>query len=628
MADRPFAPYNFVPFSNRILPYEGELPPHDKIDPSLHTGEIELTMTAQTPVFVSGGGDAPGFFRTPAGRFAIPGSTVRGMTRENMQILGFGLIRGGEDIKDYQIYFRDMAGRSDSGAKKYYVDALGIETRQAQGEKGRGTHSVPTKVSAGYLHRENGKFYIQPVTRTYLRVSAKTDGMAAFGYEPTARAEKVAYLEDGNGGIKWIGKRDHAMPGAKDGYILFTGKPIQNRDRHHNYVFPLEDKISDPVEISTEDKLSYEEDYETRKNALQGLVKTTWRGSEDQVRFWALPEEGEGKPVFYLRHNGHTYFGMSLFLRIGYPAPISQGLPPTHREAARDLDYLDYPHAILGYSTEKSSYRSRVSFGDLEAEGAPEELPQENVILGQPKPSWYKGYVKDGKIYDGDFRLRGYKQYWLKEKAEAPVPEKENVASHMRPLPAETVFRGVVRYKNLREEELGLLLWSLGLDEGCYQSVGMGKPYGYGRMKVSILAMRELEPAALYSHEGLTGTLRRTDPHTVTEAIDYYVSFAEEKLNLRKPLRESDEIKDFLFLHRTLRTDDEAGYMDLKGYQKTPGALPAIEEVRKGEEKRAAEQKAKEEREAQFQNIDAARAALAAKFNAGKPGNDRDKKKK
>ena len=103
MADkRVRAPYNFVPFSNRVLlPYQdvSELPRHDEIRPDLKSGEIHVTLCADTPVFVSDGNkDAPHFFRGANGKYMIPGSTVRGMLRENMQILGYGLVIPGEDL--------------------------------------------------------------------------------------------------------------------------------------------------------------------------------------------------------------------------------------------------------------------------------------------------------------------------------------------------------------------------------------------------------------------------------------------------------------------------------------------------------------------------------------------------
>ena len=52
------APYNFVPFSNQVmLRYQdpAELPPHDNWDPALKSGEIYITLEAQTPVLVSSG---------------------------------------------------------------------------------------------------------------------------------------------------------------------------------------------------------------------------------------------------------------------------------------------------------------------------------------------------------------------------------------------------------------------------------------------------------------------------------------------------------------------------------------------------------------------------------------------
>ena len=91
-----------------------DLPPHDRIDPQRRTGELHITLTAKTPVFVAGEkgrspGDASRFFRTPDGALAIPGSTIRGLTRENMQILSFAPVRVGEDI----------AENKDSGRKGY-----------------------------------------------------------------------------------------------------------------------------------------------------------------------------------------------------------------------------------------------------------------------------------------------------------------------------------------------------------------------------------------------------------------------------------------------------------------------------------------------------------------------------
>ena len=169
------APYNFIPLSEKVLlPYNSieELPPHDRMDPALKTGEIHVSMVADTPVFVSDGDkNEPHFFRGNNGKYMIPGSTIRGMVRENMQILGFGLMRTGEDLEDVQIYFREIASARESvgnALKEYYRSALDVQTkRTASGS----TYTIPQNVCAGYLRREGQSYKIYPTKIPYIRVS-------------------------------------------------------------------------------------------------------------------------------------------------------------------------------------------------------------------------------------------------------------------------------------------------------------------------------------------------------------------------------------------------------------------------------------------------------------------------
>ena len=94
----------FVPFCDCVIRrYAGsyQLPHHDVLDTKLHTGQIHLTLTAQTPVMVGNGKtDADHsvlFAQNPQGQYRIPGSSLRGLVRQNMQILGLGLIRVGRN---------------------------------------------------------------------------------------------------------------------------------------------------------------------------------------------------------------------------------------------------------------------------------------------------------------------------------------------------------------------------------------------------------------------------------------------------------------------------------------------------------------------------------------------------
>lgn len=575
---RAHAPYNFVPFSNKILlPYDSpkDLPAHDRIDPELKTGEIHVTMEAETPVFVSDGDRTdPHFCRGANGKYMLPGSTVRGMTRENMQILGFGLLRPGEDLEDYQIYFREMAaarGSTGDALKQYYQSALGVQNRKS---KSGSSYSIPENVRSGYLCRVGDSYVIRPTKGAYLRVSRKFPDVRTFGTQP-ARTVAVLY-HSVDGIVKHIRPADSAEDGLLPGVLLFTGRPV-GRQPNHLYLFPAADPEAETVEVSKEDVLSYAADLESRQNSLKAYY---------DLDFWVLPREGEMKPVFYLRHEGHLYFGMSLFLRIGYPYSLSQGLPKHHRDVLAQYSCpLDFPHAVLGFVTGTASYRSRVSFGDFQTLGDPAELPQVRTILATPRASYYPGYVLDGKPYiDGDFQLRGYKQYWMKAPCVPPVSEgKEKAGSTLRPLPAGTKFRGVIRYKNLTGAELGLLLWSLRLEKDCRQTIGSGKPYGYGRMKLTIDRLAEFDTAALYGD--LAAGAETAPEDAVERYIAAYDAFAMARLDPKKSkkgvsLRKRPELQDLFFLKSAIRSGQDTAYMELDAYKNTASGLPLPKEFR------------------------------------------------
>lgn len=574
------APYNFVPFSNKVLVrYESpeQLPPHDVLDTSLKSGEIHITMCAETPVLVADGKDSRKvhFFRGADGTYQIPGSSVRGLIRQTMQILGFGHIRAKEDLEDYQIYFRDMASSRDSAAnalKQYYHTVMGMKSERINGK----SRMIPQAVQSGYLYRENGKYFICPTVSPVFRVSRKHVDAAQFG-EGRARTINVFYRDNGQQ-VQTISKTYQEK--TKPGVLLFTGRPV-SKVPNGLYLFPERDQDAVPISVPEIDVLSYLEDWESRRNTLKVY----------DPQFWALPKkDGEYKPVFYICHDQHVYFGMSRMLRIGYRYSLSQGLPKSHcRMAQSDAIILDYPHAIFGYTEKNAAYRSRVDFGALHLQGVAKELTGIQTVLGEPKPSFYPGYVQGGKNYnEDDFQLRGYKLYWLKKTAKAAEPsnQNENVGTIMYPLDQGSTFGGVIRYRNLTPDELGLLLWCIRLDEGCYHSLGMGKPYGYGRMKVTIDRLVEWDYNMMYTVTGLTGAM--TEPKCLDDAVETYIrtyhnyaaASLRKKQSKQSSLRDYDEIRDFLYLRSELCEGEEVEYMPLTAFKNCRGSLPTVKEIR------------------------------------------------
>ena len=53
----------------------------------------------------------------------------------------------------------------------------------------------------------------------------------------------------------------------------------------------------------------------------------------------------------------------------------------------------------------------------------------------------------------------------------------------------EAAFKGKIKFNNLNEDELGLLLWALYIHPDAQQNIGKGKPYGFGNIKVKDISL-------------------------------------------------------------------------------------------------------------------------------------------
>jgi CRISPR-associated protein (TIGR03986 family) len=93
--------------------------------------------------------------------------------------------------------------------------------------------------------------------------------------------------------------------------------------------------------------------------------------------------------------------------------------------------------------------------------------------------------------------IRGHKLYWhrdnvsLNEIQETPekIAKAPKQYTRIKPVKAGVSFRFCIYFENLRDFELGALLWALTLlgeagKDHCY-SLGMGKPLGMGAIKIS-----------------------------------------------------------------------------------------------------------------------------------------------
>ena len=97
-------------------------------------------------------------------------------------------------------------------------------------------------------------------------------------------------------------------------------------------------------------------------------------------------------------------------------------------------------------------------------------------------PDKPEGYFGASVTPDKRFQLDGqtyYPEYLVKEKSDQNMTVRGEV-------PAGARFSACIQFHNLSDEELGALLWLLTLKEGAYYSLGSGKPFGFGSIRISL----------------------------------------------------------------------------------------------------------------------------------------------
>ena len=623
------APYNFVSQWDTVigLPKEAQVP-HNALEEELISGEISYEIRAESDILVGDGEKEKHFTINPYGKLAIPGSSVRGLIRSNVQVLGMSSIA--DDVEDYSLLYREVATPASRPNKKIYEDILGAGQISVNGKP----VSVLKNVKAGYLVKEGSKYVIYRTKvdqinqtlgamnyyvlseRTIAKDKARTDYPFYWnhreytqhrlenGFKPEEQRNgriqykgdknrnyrpyyaSVSYAVQGEKTVIYVGEADGKVSvktsrqqvSVLKGVAIGTGA-MMNKKCH--YIIPEIDRNKPKITLADADVRAFQIDYTQKENQLKGLTK-------EGYRFFNLPESGEEKPVFYIEtDDGRTYFGFTPRLRLFYKHTIKEGLSSSQLDTE-----FDYAKSMFGYAGERDAYKSKVSFSDAVVIDTASSSDMVQLILGEPKASSYNDYLETddqgrATTYNTEekgeaaFKLRGVKQYWLRDELMESKPgSNENVASKMYPVSKGAIFTGKVRFHNLTAAEYGLLLWSLCLKEKSNMQIGHAKPYGYGRIKLTVTGIRELDCRKAY-----TGDLFEIDPMReipadsmkkyIEEKVDEYKKTAANQLRalgVTPPeIEKQDSIREFFAMKDStnMPNADLIRYMDInnKEYQ-------------------------------------------------------------
>lgn len=553
------APYNFIPLPVAMV-RASALPEHDHYEAGRLTGRIECFLETKSPLYVRGmlspedfgklGEKAADqltpeekekrahFFSSSTERIeklpvpSIPGSTLRGMVRTLIEIIGAARMRWVG--KEPTFTFRAVAASRDDPLREPYREIIG---------------SFGRNVYAGYLvrrvERDGDVWYIQPALRPR-QVGLPSDEAYLKIHEERIRGQDIPRLirldnpdyrpqihrvrfdvdvRSGRQGTFAAVNRVEAQRGKKasaglryEGFLVTSGNMKESakdnksqrspRKKHALVLMPDERARSLLIPQQVID------DYLAGLTDYQKEMLTDW--SEDSRSDMGCLKDI--KPVFYVAEgNTVVAFGHSPNFRIAARLERSgrAATPPDFvPDLLRNDPEPDLVDAMFGWVEDDNLPRGqragRLFFEDARFVSATDGVwlqptPIIPHVLSSPKATTFQHYLvqdehaghnpdrKESLAHYGtspkETQLRGYKLYWHRGatppiEASAAEREHEKQLTRIVPVRPGVCFHFILHFENLRPEELGAIWWALtlpGKPNASYcHNLGMGKPLGMG----------------------------------------------------------------------------------------------------------------------------------------------------
>lgn len=544
------APYNFVPLPDRIVPAAADaaqLPDHDTYAHRdyPHSGWFDVKLTTQSPLFIRGTLTAeelacreeddnrpfrdriknePEFFSWGGSAApVIPGSSLRGMIRNVVEIAGYGKIG---PICDEQLFFR-------------HVDRSMYRNRFARRDG--------KIVKGGFFRRtQTGG----TVTVCEVRRVSQVTVEQRLGWRKPAEDASVpdedwnvqhmtVWVSGGDGEDKVLPRGQQRRPvasierdrfdGSIEARLVLTGQ-IAGKKREFVFIRPGKDATTLTVPEGVIDLLHDESQITAFQEEAFPNNKPR-PGSRRRAGWLEHKQEDLGDPVFFLADGDRvTCLGRAQLFRLPYENSPVDLVPPEQKGQLP----VDFAEALFGYvrrdptaqqGSKRNAYASRLSFTDARLVDEPVWASSEPVIpkvLASPKPTAVQHYVTQAhpddknRLYDYDSppqeaTIRGFKRYWqqqgrhldsMLDPDQSPGPS-DTQHTLMRPLAAGNVFTFRIHFDNLSDAELGAICWALhplGPDGEKYcHSLGMGKLLGMGSVSVDA-TLHLVDRAARYTH--------------------------------------------------------------------------------------------------------------------------------
>ncbi|WP_418179159.1 TIGR03986 family CRISPR-associated RAMP protein [Aliarcobacter lanthieri] len=522
------APYNFVPLNKEIYtPYWAELVSHDIPFKDGESGEIDITITAKSPIFIKDSKNEEQFCNHN-GQYYIPSSSIKGVIRTISEIIGFSKLK----LQDKTLSYRDLNNPS------YKTKAMDTN-----------------KINMGWLYKNSSNQWIieniGKVTNGQTRI--KYDEMK--NYLPEDIVTKIKDMKEAYKKYKLI---NFDKLKIDKGTIVFTGS-TGNKTRE--FLFPS----IEPIDVFT-----FSEDDMEIKTFKEAYYFDTPNESKDWKNLWKKRfKDGKRIPIFFQlnEENKIKHFGLSMLYKLPYEYSL-QSILEKYQEF--DNRKKDLSETMFGFIDDKEALKGRVNFSHFEANKSLKYNKTVSLPLSTPRATFYPNYLvqcgENGKTekfitYDRlNSILRGFKLYPPRkdiitvaknEKGEDFCIKNKNICTSFNPLDKGSIFKGKIRFHNLKKEELGLLLSSLSFlnqnkDEKYFHKIGMAKAYGFGTVSIKI------------------DNLKTTNNKSIESYINSFIELLNKELKI--DLLNHPRIKAFFKLSSYDYGEKRLKIMDINGF--------------------------------------------------------------
>lgn len=224
------------------------------------------------------------------------------------------------------------------------------------------------------------------------------------------------------------------------------------------------------------------------------------------------------------------------------------------------VEVFDFARALFGWIEKPEDQGSvqdnvkikalagRVAISPAFTEKEPTFTEKKKFVLGSPRESFHRYYLKDGDYNSEKACPVGRKRYPVRKKitengGDATESTRTTVMFHK----PGTVYSGKIRVHNLHPVEMGALVWCLSfgnLDKPMCHSIGRCKGFGYGSLKLESLEWGKESSRTFKKNlpDDLVDSNERPDLNKLAGKFEEYMA-RELKLTDREGFRNNNTIQ-------------------------------------------------------------------------------------